>query len=186
MSSYILVATIVQAIAMVVLVVITCFYAVSTNRIAKATEKSVETTEKMIKQVEKDRVYRIRPIVVPLPGYRHSKDSVGVHEMTFEITNIGTGPALNLEAECVLANFRMKGTLPGLAPGDHQEIKLSGKEPAEGEAILILVYNNIKAQSYKTVSEVIGDRFRIRRLEMGDITQAISKFPPKIAWYEFV
>ncbi|MFQ5924841.1 MAG: hypothetical protein ACE5IE_02460 [Dehalococcoidia bacterium] len=78
----------VQAIAIVLLVIVTGIYAWRTFAISKGTEKQAEASTKMAEEMREQRHDAVRPVV-----RIEAQDS---RKINISCTNVGTGPALNL------------------------------------------------------------------------------------------
>ena len=77
-----------QTLAIVILVVVTFWYARSTKRIQEATREQAQASQQLAQQAEKQLHHSFRPIV---KFTTHPSDP-----MYLGVQNIGPGPALNL------------------------------------------------------------------------------------------
>ena len=87
-------AIVVQALATVLLVGVTIFYAIRTHSIAKANEKNAEAARELAKSTEDMKIAGVRPLVV----LKNRVDQPGTPSKTscLSLINIGLGPALDV------------------------------------------------------------------------------------------
>lgn len=93
----------IQAISMLILVVVTVIYAWRTHVISKATREQADASIKMAKEMREQTVIASRPLVIQ--KCVHEKDiwegSTKDYFSHFEISNVGNGPAIEIEVSLV-------------------------------------------------------------------------------------
>ena len=103
----------VQAVAVLVLAVVTFFYMLSTGKIARSTEEEAKSTKEVVEETRRTRMDDARPVLAlrwilqEEFGTGHLAMSEALSEawndthLSCGLVNIGRGPALNIEAKVV-------------------------------------------------------------------------------------
>ncbi|GEM_PF-2581833 len=111
-------STVIMAIATVILVLVTGFYAWQTMSLSRLTKKQADASVKMAEEAEKSIGEAIRPMIHIRVTFgdssgvtRNAKSKNNIDEMYAKFKNIGRGPALHPEINIRHPYFKREGPL---------------------------------------------------------------------------
>jgi hypothetical protein len=151
----------VQAIATVVLVLVTAFYVILTRSLSKSAAKQADASAKMAEEMREQRLAVSQPLVMPdfLMGLRIQL------EHRLRITNGGNGPAIKVNftirhpwLDSVLDNHKISDSLATLLAGEYHDVELGFREDAQGEAAgdLYISWQDIHGNKFSWLSRLLA------------------------------
>ena len=171
---------------MLALVITTIFYALRTHDISEATKKQALANEAMAKEVREQSIRQVRPVIkIDHSGFDSDDEGMNEREalrefddrdvMWCRLTNIGTGPALNVSAdlEWPLGWDLPRGSqvLISLGPG-------AASSPfglAVNEDQILVTYSDMSGRKYVSRCQVIYENTtagpEVGRLVVEDLSE---------------
>lgn len=176
------VAAIASILVLVVLVLVTRYYARETERIAKATDEQAKVGSEMAREMSLSRQDESRPVLdlhkIPQDAFGTGPEAMqeAMGQLRTEVyvwctlKNIGKGPAMNIKAQIEQDIGSAEEVLGTLSLGDEEERKPFTIRKANGEYYLEVHYQDVYGRTFFSRRAVTFDQGdpRVGALETGE------------------